>query len=136
MPYFLKIFVEAVPGDLLTVLGTGVGFGPEAVKSAQIALKQTLEALSLILQHRPYLGMEKPTLADFTVAGLSMILKFPAGDYPDLPDQLKGKGIPGLADHTTYDAFFLWRERLYMDYRKSQRGTIPRKSNPTQITID
>ncbi len=136
VPDFVKTFVGAVPGDLLTVLGTGLGLGPEAVKAAQTALKQDLEALSLILQHRPYLVTEEPTLADFAVAGLSMILKFPAGDYLDIPNQLKGKGIPGLADNTTYDAFFLWRDRLYMDYRKPKMATSREESNPTQINID
>jgi glutathione S-transferase len=52
------------------------------------------------LQHRPYLGTEEPTLTDFTVAGLSIVLKFPAGDYLDISNQLKGKGIPELTDNT------------------------------------
>jgi glutathione S-transferase len=136
VPEFLKTFIEAIPGDLLTVLGTGIGLSPEAIKTAQIALKQDLEALSLILQHRPYLVTEEPTLADLTVAGLSMILKFPAGDYLDISNQLKGKGIPELTDNTNYDAFFLWRDRFYTDYRKPQRKTNSGGSSPTQITIN
>ncbi|ACK64934.1 Glutathione S-transferase domain protein [Rippkaea orientalis PCC 8801] len=136
IPSFLKSLVGAVPGDLLSVLGTGVGFGPEAVKEAQKALKQDLEALSLILQHRPYLVSDQPTLADFAVAGLSMILKFPAGDYLNIPNELKGKGIPGLADNTTYANFFLWRDRLYMDYRKPLNSTQSGESSPTSIEID
>ncbi|BBA79375.1 glutathione S-transferase [cyanobacterium endosymbiont of Rhopalodia gibberula] len=136
VPDFLKTFIEVVPGDLLTVLGTGIGLGAEAVKSAQISLKQDLEALSLILQHRSYLVTEEPTLADLTVAGLSMILKFPTGDYLNIPNQLKGKEIPELTDNTNYDAFFLWRDRFYTDYRKSQRKTNLGKNNPTQIKID
>ena len=135
-PDFLKTLIEVVPGDLLTVLGTGIGLGPEAVNSAHIALKQDLKALSLILQHRPYLVTEEPTLADFTVAGLSMILKFPAGDYLDIPDQLKGKGIPELTDNNTYDTFFLWRDRFYTDYRKPRKRTNSGEINPTRIMID
>jgi glutathione S-transferase len=34
VPDFLKNFIKAVPGDLLTVLGTGIGLGTEAIKSA------------------------------------------------------------------------------------------------------
>ncbi|XTZ19818.1 MAG: glutathione S-transferase family protein [cyanobacterium endosymbiont of Rhopalodia fuxianensis] len=136
VPDFFKNFIKAVPGDLLTVLGTGIGLGPEAIKSAQIALEQDLEALSLILQHLPYLVTEEPTLADFTVAGLGMILKFPAGDYLDISNQLKGKGIPEFTENNNYDAFFLWRDRFYTDYRKSQRRTNSGGSDSTQITID
>lgn len=136
VPDFMKTLVGAVPGDLLTMLGTGVGLGPDTVKEANKALKQDLEALSLILQNRPYLVSDEPTLADLAVAGLSIILKQPGGDYLDIPDTLKGKGIPGLADNTTYDAFFLWRDRLYMDYRKPLSSGSSTEGSPTTINID
>lgn len=136
VPDFMKTLVGAVPGDLLSMLGTGVGLGPDTVKEANKALKQDLEALSLILQNRPYLVSDEPTLADLAVAGLSIILKQPGGDYLDIPDLLKGKGIPGLADNTTYDAFFLWRDRLYMDYRKPLSSRSSTEGSPTTINID
>ncbi|MGK7941128.1 MAG: glutathione S-transferase family protein [Crocosphaera sp.] len=136
VPDFFKNLVGAVPGDLLSALGTGVGFGPDAVKEANKALKQDLEALSLILEHQPYLVGDEITLADLAVAGLSIILKQPGGDYLDIPDPLKGKGIPGLADNTAYDSFFLWRDRLYMDYRKPLASKPLEEGSPTTIDIE
>ncbi|MFW6359972.1 MAG: glutathione S-transferase family protein [Chroococcales cyanobacterium] len=136
-PDIVKSLVGAVPSELLDVLGSGVGFGGEAVKEAQNALKQDLEALSLILQDRPYLVGDVPTLADLTVAGLSMTLKFPEGSYLDIPAELKGKGIPGLADNMTYEPFFTWRDRIYAEFRKPLiPNGFPTDSPPTSIQID
>jgi glutathione S-transferase len=137
VPDFFKSIVGAVPSELLDLLGTGVGFGSEAVKEAQKGLKQDLEALSLILQNRPYLIADRPTLADLAVAGLSMILKFPAGNYLKIPEQLKGKGIPGLADNSAYEPFFSWRDRLYADYRQPLTASSSKTdSSPTSIEIE
>ena len=136
VPDFLKSLVGAVPSDFLSVLGTGVGVGPDTVKEANKALKQDLEALSLILQNRPYLVGEEITLADLAVAGLSIILKQPGGDYLEIPNTLKGKGIPGLADNAAYDTFFLWRDRLYMDYRKPLSRKPSEENSPTTIDIE
>lgn len=135
-PDFLKTLVGSVPSDFLDLLGTGVGFGGEAVKQALRDLKQDLEALSLILEHRPYLIAEGPTLADLAVAGLSMVLKFPGGDYLKLPPELKGKGIPGLADNSAYDPFFTWRDRLYADYRRTLTPQEGGPDSPQSIDID
>jgi len=135
-PDFLKTLVGAVPSEMLDFLGTGVGFGGNEVKDAVQGLKQDLEALSLILQHRPYLVTDEPTLADLAVAGLSMTLKFPAGDYLSIPSDLKGKGIPGLADNSAYEPFFAWRDRLYSTYRKSSFSASGGTSNPTVINIE
>jgi glutathione S-transferase len=124
---------------MLDLLGTGIGFGADAVKEAMRGLKQDLEALSLILQHQPYLVGNEPTLADFTVAGLSMIIKFPAGDYINIPAELKAKGIPGLADHSSYLPFFEWRDRLYSTYRKTSFSAATGTGgtgNPTVINIE
>ncbi len=136
-PDLVKNLVGAIPGELLDVLGMGVGFGGDAVKDAKKGLKQDLEALSLILQSKPYLVGDQPTLADLTVAGLSILLKFPEGSYLDIPNQLKGKGIPGLADNSEYQVFFDWRDRLYADYRKASGSSIPSDdSAPTSIEIE
>lgn len=135
-PDFFKNVVGFVPPEVLEVLGTGVGLGKEAVKKAHSSLKQDLEALSLILQDRPYLVSDYPTLADFAVAGLSMIIKFPEGSYLAIPEQLRGKGVPGLADNSFYTNFFNWRERLYAEFRKPL-GTLPLTgSAPTSIEIE
>jgi glutathione S-transferase len=137
-PDLLKTAIGAIPGELLDVLGTGVGFGGEAVKEAKKSLVQDLEALCLILQHQPYLTGDTPTLADLAVAGLSILLKFPAGSYLDIPDPLKGKGIPGLADNITFEPFFAWRDRLYADFRQGSNtpGSTGNTSSPTAIQIE
>jgi glutathione S-transferase len=119
-PSFLKTVFGAIPSELLDGIGSGIGFGGNAVKDAVSGLKQDLEALCLILQSRPYLVGDRPTLADLTVAGLSISLKFPEGDYLKIPNQLKGKGIPGLADNSNYEVFFDWRDRLYRDFRNKR----------------
>ena len=137
-PDLVKTVVGSIPGEVLDVLGTGVGFGGEAVKEAKKILTQDLEALCLILQNQPYLTGDTPTLADFAVAGLSIYLKLPVGSYLDIPAPLKGKGIPGLADNITFEPFFAWRDRLYADFR--QGSSIPTNlgnaSAPTSINID
>jgi glutathione S-transferase len=135
-PDLLKNLVGAVPGDVLTLLGTGVGLGPEDIKAATIILKQALEALCLMLQDSPYLLGAQPTLADFTVAGLSMYLKFPTQQYVDLPVGICGKGVPGLADDANYQPFFDWRDRLYADYRQVRTETPDPPPGPTSINID
>jgi glutathione S-transferase len=138
-PDIVKNLVNAFPSNLFDVLGTGVGLGTDTFKAAEKGLKQDLEALSLILQHKPYLVSDKPTLADLTVAALTTIIKFPDDNYFDVPIDLKGKGIPGLADNTTYEPFFTWRDRLYAQYRQpidksnDDPGT---DSEPTSIEIE
>lgn len=135
-PDIVKILVEAVPSNVMKVLGFGVGYGPDVVKSAEADLKQDLEALCLLLSDSPYLVGDQPTLADFAVAGLSMLLKFPDGPYLDLPGTLRGKGIPGLADSVIYEPFFAWRDRLYAQYRKPLTVSSTTGSAPTSINID
>lgn len=122
-PDFLKAIVSAVPAELLDVLGAGVGAGGDALKEAKNGLKQDLEALCLLLQNRSYLVGETPTLADFAVAGLSLLLKFPESGYLDVSEMLAGKGIPDLGDNEAFDRFFTWRDRLYADYRQPFKGS-------------
>ena len=132
----VKNIVSAIPGQLLDALGTGVGYGGEAVKEATKGIKQDLEALCLILERQPYLTGDTPTLADLSVAGLSMILKFPEGSYLDIPASVKGKGIPGLADNSSFEAFFAWRDRLYAQYRKGSNTPRIDGDAPTTISIE
>ncbi|MEM6426002.1 MAG: glutathione S-transferase family protein [Cyanobacteria bacterium P01_D01_bin.128] len=142
-PDLVKNLVGAVPGDVLNLLGIGVGFGGEAVKEATDILRQNLEALCLILQDSPYLVADHPTLADFAVAGLSMYIKFPAQEYIDLPEGICDKGVPGLADDPAFESFFAWRDRLYADYREVRIPTPPTgtatgssRRGPQSISID
>ncbi|MEM9161821.1 MAG: glutathione S-transferase family protein [Cyanobacteria bacterium P01_F01_bin.4] len=137
-PDLLKTLVGAVPGDILSLLGTGAGFGPDAVKTATDILRQDLEALCLILSESPYLIGKQPTLADFAVAGLSIYIKFPERQYLDLPEGICGKGVPELADADEFKPFWDWRDRLYTDYRKtrSMGSDSDRLSGPVKIGID
>jgi glutathione S-transferase len=136
-PSFLKTLVEAVPGEALSVLGTGVGLGPDAIKTAQKAMQQNLESLSTLLLESPYLITDHPTLADFAVAALTLYVKFPTGAYLEIPASLKGKGVPGLADNALYSSFWNWRDRLYADYRKFPTSSnTGASSSPTSINID
>ncbi len=135
-PDIVKNLIEVVPNDLLQVLGFGVGYGPDVVKSAEADLKQDLEALCLLLENSPYLVGDQPTLADFAVAGLSLLLKFPSGPYLDLPDTVKGKGIPSLADSAIYQPFFTWRDHLYAEYRKPSTSSTATGTSPTSINIE
>lgn len=141
IPGIFKNLVSAVPPNLLDFLGSGVGFGGEAVKEAMRGLHQDLEALTLILQHQPYLIADKPTLADLTVAALSMVIKIPGDNYLNIPQELKGKGIPGLADNSAYSPFFEWRDRLYKEYRRTKtssggNGQIGDRDNRSPTTIN
>jgi glutathione S-transferase len=138
-PSFLRTAVESLPREALDLLGSGVGFGGDALKLARKAMQQNLECLSTLLADQPYLLGDQPTLADFAVAGLTMYVKFPAGPYLNLPETLKGKGVPGLADNPAYSPFWDWRDRFYADYRKavSVTGTATGSaSGPTSIDID
>ncbi len=136
IPGLVKNLVGAIPGEFLDVLGMGVGLGGDAVKDAKKGLKQDLEALSLILENQPYLIGDTPTLADLAVAGLSILIKFPEGSYLDIPEQLKGKGIPGLADNLAFAPFFAWRDRLYADFRTGSNNPTNNSSTPTTINIE
>ncbi|QSJ19801.1 glutathione S-transferase family protein [Nostoc sp. UHCC 0702] len=135
-PDIFKNLVEGVPSDILTVLGFGVGYSPDAIKLAIADLKQDLEALTLLLADSPYLTGDEPTLADLAVAGLSILLKFPDGPYLDLPTSLRGKGVPTLADNPDYQPFFNWRDRLYAQFRKPLIGNTATQSAPTSIQIE
>jgi glutathione S-transferase len=137
-PDIFKSLVEGVPGDVLKLLGVGVGYTPDAIQRAIADLKQDLEALSVLLSDRPYLVAEEPTLADLAVAGLSILLKFPEGPYLDLPVTLRGKGVPGLADNPLYEPFFAWRDRLYTQFRKPLIGSTMTGATgaPTSIEIE
>jgi glutathione S-transferase len=137
-PDVLKNLVEGVPSDVLTVLGLGVGYSPDAIRSAIADLKQDLEALVLLLADSPYLVGDEPTLADFAVAGLSILLKFPDGPYLNLPASIRGKGVPILAENPAYQPFFAWRDRLYAQYRRPLIGgtTTASPNAPTSIQID
>lgn len=136
-PDLLRGLVGSVPNEIFSVLGLGVGLGPEALKTAQDAMKRDLASLCFILLDQPYLLGDSPTMADFAVAGLTMYVKFPSGAYLDIPENLKGKGVPGIADIGTFEPFFKWRDRLYADYRKSSISTTPSSSSaPTSINIE
>jgi len=135
LPDPLRSLVGSVPREVLDVLGLGLGLTPDAIKSAEDALKRDLTALCFILREQPYLVGDQPTLADFAVAALTMYIKFPEGNYVNLPEALKGRGVSGIADIGTFKPFFDWRDKLYADYRlgSSENGA---SSSPTSINIE
>ncbi|NJP09155.1 MAG: glutathione S-transferase family protein [Leptolyngbyaceae cyanobacterium RU_5_1] len=135
-PDLLKTIVSSVPTELFNVLGLGVGMGPDTVSAAQSSMKRDLASLCFILMEQPYLVTDHPTLADFAVAGLTMYVKFPAGNYLNIPNSLKGKGVTGIADIGTFEPFFTWRDKLYADYRKPLGTYGTGESGPTSINID
>ncbi len=137
-PELLRNLVGALPGDVLNLIGTGVGYGPDDIKVAATALRQDLDALVLMLQSSPYLLGDQPTLADFAVAAATMYIKFPAQRYVDLPEGICAKGVPGLADVPEYQPFFDWRYRLYAEFRTIRTDVPPSApaTGPTAISID
>ena len=135
-PDIVKTLVGAVPNELLSLFGQGVGLGAEAVKSAEQALKRDLASLCFILMSQPYLVSDQPTLADFAVAALTMYVKFPSGNYLDIPEAAQGKGVPGIADIGTFEPFFTWRDKLYADFRKPSLSTGVPAPAPHSISID
>ncbi len=136
-PDIFRNVVESVPGDFLSALGFGVGLTTDVINAAISSLKQDLDIITELLVGSPYLTGDEPTLADLTVASLSMLLKFPDGAYLDLPASLRGKGLPILADNPEYEAFFSWRDRIYSQFRKPLPGITPPGGNaPTSIQID
>lgn len=136
VPDVVKNLVGAVPNELLSVLGQGVGLGADTIKTATDAIKRDLASLCFLLDSQPYLVTDHPTLADFAVAGLSMYLKFPGGNYLDIPAALKDKGVPGIADVGIFEPFFTWRDRLYADYRKPLLGAPAGSGSPNTINIE
>lgn len=140
-PDIFKNLVGSIPREAIDLLGLGLGFTPDAIKAAKAEMHRSLESICMLLtQNGGYLTGDTPTLADLTVAGLSLLLKIPEGPYLDVPFNLKGKGVPGFADNPDYDLFFTWRDKLYADFRKphlpniNNSGAAP--TTPTTIAID
>jgi glutathione S-transferase len=141
-PDLFKNLVSAIPREAIDLLGLGVGLTPDSIRAAKAEMHRSLESICLLLSQNSgaYLTGDTPTLADLTVAGLSLLLKIPDGPYLNIPSNLKGKGIPGFADNPDYDLFFTWRDKLYADFRKphtpdiNNSGAAP--TTPTTIAID
>ena len=135
-PDVLKNLVSALPSfDFLGGLGAPVGLSTDKIKDN---IRQNLSWLCSILSEQPYLVGDAPTLADFTVAALSMYIKFPTGTYLTIPEAIKGQGVPGIADNELYDTFWNWRDKLYCDFRRAGAPIIPSgdSGRPTSISID
>ncbi len=138
-PDLLKNLIGSIPREAIDVLGLGIGLTPEAVRTDRAELQRGLESICLMLAQNPcpYLVGDTPSLADLALAGLSLALKIPTGPYLNIPENLKGKGIPGIADNPDYDVFFTWRDRLYADFRKPHTPDINNSGTaPTTIAIE
>ncbi len=138
-PDVLKNLIGSIPREAMDMLGLGVGLTPESIKAATAEMHRSLESICLLLSQNSctYLTGDTPTLADLTVAGLSLLLKIPDGPYLNIPENLKGKGVPGFADNPDYDLFFTWRDKLYADFRNPHTLDVdPSGATPTTIAID
>jgi glutathione S-transferase len=138
-PDLLRNLIGSIPREAIDVLGLGVGLTPDNVKAAKVEMHRSLESICTLLteQSCPYLTGDTPTLADLTIAGLSLLLKIPDGPYLNISDNLKGKGIPGFADNPDYEVFFTWRDKLYADFRKPHKPDINNSGTaPTTIAIE
>ncbi len=138
-PDILKNLIGSIPREAMDVLGLGAGLTHGAIEAATAEMHRSLESICLLIEQNssPYLTGDTPTLADLTIAGLSLVLKIPAGPYLNIPDNLKGKGIPGFADNPDYDLFFTWRDKLYTNFRQPHRPDINNSgAAPTTIAIE
>lgn len=137
VPGPLRNLVSAVPSEVFSVLGSGVGLSPETLRTARLNLEQGLQSLCQRLQNQPYLLGDRPVLADLAIAAHSLFLKFPTTAAIDIPSGLRGRGVPGLVDNPDYALFFEWRDRLYREFRRGAAVTPPSSGNgPTKISID
>jgi glutathione S-transferase len=138
-PDILKNLISSIPTEAIDFLGLGVGLTPDSIRAAKAEMHRSLESICLLLAQNSgaYLTGDTPTLADLTVAGLSLLLKIPEGPYLNIADNLKGKGVPGFADNPDYDLFFTWRDKLYADFRKPHKPDLNNSGTaPTTIAID
>jgi glutathione S-transferase len=142
-PDIFRNLVSSIPREAIDILGLGLGLTPDAVRATKAEMHRSLESICLLLSQSSgaYLTGDTPTLADLTVAGLSLLLKIPDGPYLNIANNLKGKGIPGFADNPDYDLFFTWRDKLYADFRKPHKPDLNNPgpgsaSAPTTIAID
>jgi glutathione S-transferase len=137
-PDILKNLVNGIPNELFDAVGSGVGLTPMVLKAERDALHRGMESINQLLSQSSYLLGEQPTLADLTVAALSLVMKIPTGPYLNIAENLKGKGIPGFADNPAYETFFAWRDRLYAECRQPHIDNTPPPSGsaPTTIAID
>jgi glutathione S-transferase len=137
-PDLVRNLIGNIPNELLDAVGTGVGLTPAVVRQEQEALHRAMQSITRLLEQSPYLLGPQPCLADLTVAALTLVVKIPTGPYLNIPESLKGQGLPGFADHPEYAAFFAWRDRLYAEYRQPHidRTPPPSASAPTTIVID
>jgi glutathione S-transferase len=133
-PAPVKNILSGLPVNLLGNLGAPVGLGVDTVRET---LKTDLRYLMALLADQPYLLGQQPTLVDFAVAGLSLYIKVPNGSYLNLPDAVKGEGVPGVADSPEFEPFWTWRDKFYADFRKASAVVAVGKSDrPTSISID
>jgi glutathione S-transferase len=141
-PDILRNLVSSIPREAIDVLGLGLGLTPDSIRAAKAEMHRSLESVCLLLSQNSggYLTGDTPTLADLTVAGLSLLLKIPDGPYLNIAENFKGKGIPGFADNPDYDLFFTWRDKLYADFRKPHKPDMNNPTGtgtaPTTIAID
>jgi glutathione S-transferase len=122
-PDSLRQLAEAMPNRWLGRIGQWL---PIEVT----ALLDALDQLTSLLQVRPWLLGDEPTLADLAVAAQLYPLRFPTVAGADLAC----RGVPGIADQPRFEPLFRWRDGLY---RRIGRGSSPAAdSSPLTIPIE
>ncbi|OUT74012.1 MAG: glutathione S-transferase [Synechococcus sp. TMED19] len=110
-PGVLRNLIGAVPGDLLGGMG-------QLLQSDRQSLIFALEQLVALLEQRPYLVGDRPSLADLAVAAQLYLLRFHLVAGP----QLAARGVAGIADQPRFEPLFQWRDELYRNVGRLADG--------------
>jgi glutathione S-transferase len=92
-------------------------------------LEEKLDLLTSLLEARPWLVADQPTLADLAVAAQLYPLRFPAVAGAELAY----RGVPGIADQPRYEPLFHWRDGLY---QRLGRGSMAATARPMTIPVE
>jgi glutathione S-transferase len=93
-------------------------------------LLDSLDSLTALLQNRPWLLGDGPSLADLAVAAQLYLLRFPRAAGA----RLANRGVPGITDQARFEPLFRWRDGLY---RQLGRGDSPEAdSQPLTIPVE
>jgi glutathione S-transferase len=122
-PTPLRQLAGSLPSGLLGRLG-------QLLPLEGTALQASLEQLTQLLQARPWLVGDQPSLADLAVAAQLYPLRFPAAAGPELAC----RGVPGIADQPHFEPLFQWRDDLYR--LLGVVPTPPADAEPLEILVE
>ena len=105
-PTPLRQLATALPPSLATPIADTLQTVTHPMEARQ--LQRSLEQLSLLVQHRPYLEGDQLSLADLAVVAQLSLLRFPSSAGAPLA----GRGAAGIADHPLLEPLFQWRDGI------------------------